>query len=50
MCGSLLGGDADPLQTDDEEDLREDQIADRELFAKCGAVRLDGGFAVPGRR
>ena len=46
---SLLRGDADPLQADDEEDLREDEIADGQLFAQLGAARPDGVLIPSGR-
>ena len=42
MRRPLLGGDADPLQADDEEDLREGEVADRQLFVQLGAARSDG--------
>ena len=36
-----LSGDADPRESDDEQDLREDEIADAELFLERRAVRFD---------
>ena len=41
---SLFRGDADPLQADDEEDLREDEVAKREVLAEGFATGLNRCF------
>src|SRR4051794_19903567 len=47
MSGALLGGNADPLQADDEEDLREREVRDGQLLAELGASLVHGGLCVP---
>jgi hypothetical protein len=42
--GSEFSRDADPREPDDEQNLREDEIAHAELFPQGRAVRLDLGF------
>ena len=41
-----FAGDADPGETDDEQDLREHEVADAQLFPEHRAVRFDGGFGL----
>ncbi len=49
MRRSLLGCHADPLQADDEEDLGEGEVPNREFLAQLRAARLDRGLLPSGR-
>src|ERR1041384_6411079 len=42
-----VGGRPDPRRADDKHDLRQDEIAEAQLFFEDGALRLDASFGAP---
>src|SRR5258708_40263122 len=46
MRRAELAGHADPCKADDEEDLREREVADAERFLEGRTLRLDAGLGV----